>query len=88
MIGCREREVKDCCLKSCGVFYFSNVWWDHIPDAICLGVKRNAMYEAFSKKNCVKFKRECVFVLLHSRTLWHSRHINGHIDTVHASAVI
>ena len=21
-------------------FYFSNVWWDHIPDANCPGVKR------------------------------------------------
>ena len=28
-----------CCLKSCGVFYFSNVWRDHIPDANCTGVK-------------------------------------------------
>ena len=31
MIGCREGEVHDCC--------FSNVWWDHIPDANCSGVK-------------------------------------------------
>ena len=40
MIGCREKEVHDCCLKSYGVFYFSNVWWVHIPDVDCLGVKR------------------------------------------------
>ena len=33
MIGCREREVDDCCLKNYGVFYFSNVSLDHIPDA-------------------------------------------------------
>ena len=39
MIGCREGEVHDCCLKNYGVFYFSNVWWDHIPDANCSGVK-------------------------------------------------
>ena len=39
MIGCREWEVRDCCLKSFGVVYFSNVWWDHIPDANCSGVK-------------------------------------------------
>ena len=39
MIGCREGEVHDCYLKSYGVFYFSNVWWDHIPDANCSGVK-------------------------------------------------
>ena len=39
MIRCREREVHDCCLKSYGVFYFSNVWWDHIPDVNCSGVK-------------------------------------------------
>ena len=31
MIGCRESEVHDCCLKSYGVFYFSNVRWDHFP---------------------------------------------------------
>ena len=37
MIGCREGEVRDCCLKSYGVFYFSNLWWDHIPDANCSG---------------------------------------------------
>ena len=35
MIGCREGEVRDCCLKSYGFFHFSNVWWDHIPDANC-----------------------------------------------------
>ena len=35
MIGCREREVHYCCL----VFYFSNVWWDHIPEVNCPGVK-------------------------------------------------
>ena len=28
MIGCREWEVRDCCLKSYGFFYISNVWWD------------------------------------------------------------
>ena len=39
MIGCREREVRDRCLKSYGVFFISNVWWDHIPDANCSGVK-------------------------------------------------
>ena len=39
VIGCHEREVHDCCLKSYGVFYFSNVLWDHIPDANCSGVK-------------------------------------------------
>ena len=40
MFGCREGEDHDCRLKSYGVFYFNNVWWDHIPDANCLGVKR------------------------------------------------
>ena len=39
MIGCREREVHDGCLKIYGVFYFSNVRWNHIPDANCSGVK-------------------------------------------------
>ena len=39
MIGCCQGEVHYCCLKSYGVFYFSNVWWDHIPDANCTGVK-------------------------------------------------
>ena len=39
MIGCCEMEVQYCCLKSCGVFYFSNVWWDHIADANWKGVK-------------------------------------------------
>ena len=34
MIGCREGEVRDCCLKNYGEFYFY-VWWDHIPDANC-----------------------------------------------------
>ena len=29
MILCREVEVHYCCLKSYGVFYFSNVWWEH-----------------------------------------------------------
>ena len=37
MIGCWE--VHYCCLKSYGIFYCSNVWWDHIPDANCTGVK-------------------------------------------------
>ena len=37
MIGCLEREVHDCCLKSFGVFYFSNLWWDDIPDVNCSG---------------------------------------------------
>ena len=40
MIWCRERELHDCCLKSYGVFYFTNVWWDRILDANCSGVKR------------------------------------------------
>ena len=39
MIGCWEREVHYCCLKSYGIFYCSNVWWDHVPDANCTGVK-------------------------------------------------
>ena len=39
MIGCWEGEVHYCCLKSYGIFYCSNVWWDHIPDANCTGVK-------------------------------------------------
>ena len=39
MIGCCEGEVRDCCLKSYWVIYFSNVLWDHIPDANCSGVK-------------------------------------------------
>ena len=39
MIGCREGEVHDCCLKINGVFYFSNVWWHHISGANCSGVK-------------------------------------------------
>ena len=39
MIGCHEGEVHDYCLKTYGVFYFSNVWWDYIPDANCSGVK-------------------------------------------------
>ena len=34
-IGCREGEVRDCCLKTYEIFYLSNVWWDHIPDANC-----------------------------------------------------
>ena len=37
MIGCWEGEVHYCCLKSYGIFYFSNVLWDHIPDANCTG---------------------------------------------------
>ena len=44
MIGCREGEVRDCCLKSYGVFYFSNVWWDHIPDANCSGVIEDYLF--------------------------------------------
>ena len=39
MIGCCEGEVRDCCSKSYWVIYFSNVLWDHIPDANCSGVK-------------------------------------------------
>ena len=40
MIGCREWEVHDCCLKSYVFFlYFNNMWWNHIPDANCSGVK-------------------------------------------------
>ena len=40
MIGCRDREVHECCLKSYGVFYFSNMWWDFTPDADCTGVEK------------------------------------------------
>ena len=36
---CHEGEVHDCCLKSYGVFYFSKMRWDHIPGAVCSGVK-------------------------------------------------
>ena len=39
MIGCWEGEVHYCWLKSYGIFYCSNVWWDHIPDANCTGVE-------------------------------------------------
>ena len=39
LIGCCEGEVRDCCLKSYWVIYFSNMLSDHIPDANCLGVK-------------------------------------------------
>ena len=39
MIGCWESEVHYCCLKSYGIFYCSNVWWDHIPDVNFTGVK-------------------------------------------------
>ena len=39
MIGCCEGEVHDCCLKNYWVIYFSNMLWDHIPDANCSGVK-------------------------------------------------
>ena len=38
MIECREREVHHCCLKSYGVFYFSSVWYGHIPHANCSAV--------------------------------------------------
>ena len=38
-VGCWEGEVHYCCLKSYGIFYCSNVWWDHVPDANCTGVK-------------------------------------------------
>ena len=34
-IGCREGGIHGCYLKSYGFFYFSNVWWDHIPVANC-----------------------------------------------------
>ena len=34
-----EGEVRDCCLKSYWVIYFSDVLWDHVPDANCSGVK-------------------------------------------------
>ena len=40
MIWCREREVHDCCLKGYGVFYFSNIMWNLIPDVDCSGVER------------------------------------------------
>ena len=39
MIVCHEREIRNCCLKIYKVIYFSNVWWDHIPDANSSGVK-------------------------------------------------
>ena len=39
MIVCCEREVRDSCLKSYWVIYFSKMLWDHIQDANCLGVK-------------------------------------------------
>ena len=39
MIGCREEDDSDCCLKNCEVIYFSNMWWNHIADANCSGVK-------------------------------------------------
>ena len=42
MIGCCEGEVRDCCLKSYWLIYFSNMLWDHIPDANFSGVKENA----------------------------------------------
>ena len=38
-LGGWEGEVHYCCLKSYGIFYCSNVWWDHVPDANCTGVK-------------------------------------------------
>ena len=41
MIGYSEGEVHVFCLKSYGVSYFRNVWWDHIPDANCSGVKEH-----------------------------------------------
>ena len=44
MIGCWEGEVHYCCLKSYGIFYCSNVWWDHIPDANCTGVKGEHLF--------------------------------------------
>ena len=34
MIGCREREFHDCCLKSYGVFDFGNMWLDLIPNGV------------------------------------------------------
>ena len=40
MIECCEGVVRDCCLKSYWVIYFSNMWWDHIPDVNCSRVKR------------------------------------------------
>ena len=39
MIRCWEGEVHYCCLKTYGIFYCSNEWWDHIPYANCTGVK-------------------------------------------------
>ena len=39
MIGCCEGEVCDCGLKSYWVICFSNMLWDHFPDANCSGVK-------------------------------------------------
>ena len=60
MIGCCEWEVHDCCLKSYGVFYFSNMWWDHIPDLNCSGVLMQHLvamqwpqrFEGFNRPRC------------------------------------
>ena len=30
MIGCHEKDVHVCGLKNAEVFYFNNVWWDHL----------------------------------------------------------
>ena len=40
MIGCHERDVHDCCLKSYGVFCLSNMWRGLIPDADGSGIER------------------------------------------------
>ena len=39
-VVCFTGNLGDCCLKSYRVFYFSNMWWDLIPDADCSGVER------------------------------------------------
>ena len=44
MIECCEGEVHYCCLKR--IFYFSTVWWDHIPNANCTGVKGHCSVDA------------------------------------------
>ena len=50
MIGCCEGEVRDCCLKSYWVIYFSNVLLDHIPGGC---VTAHGYQHANSKPVCV-----------------------------------
>ena len=40
MIGYREREVHDCCLKSYGVFYFSNMLGGSHSRCVLLGGRK------------------------------------------------